>query len=92
MDRVFGKFFEVCSGSKTSTNKKDFKDVSNELIIWWNGSNINKCNSVVMQTLKLHFNSGPWHFTFSNVRSQMHKVSIVVNRVHHMKLTLTFMS
>jgi len=28
--------------------------------------------------LNLHFKNGPWHFTSSDVRSQMHKVSIVV--------------
>ena len=29
--------------------------------------------------LNFHFKSGPWHFTSSDVRLQMHKVSKVVD-------------
>jgi len=33
-----------------------------------------------MWALNLYFKSGPWHFTSGDVQSQMHKVSIVVDR------------
>jgi len=47
--------------------------MSDELIVCWNGSNISKYDSIVMQALNLHFKSGPWYFTSTNVQSQMHK-------------------
>jgi len=42
--------------------------MSDELTVHWNGPNISKCDSVVMQALNLNFKSGPWDFTSSNVR------------------------
>jgi len=35
--------------------QENLKDMSNELIIRWNGPNISKCDSVVMQALNFHF-------------------------------------
>ena len=86
MGGVVEKICEVQGGSETSTNKKDLKYVTNEMIVCWNGPNISKYDSIVMQALNLRFSS-------NNVRSQMHKVSIaVVDRINQMKPALTFMS
>jgi len=91
MGSVLEKIHEVRGGSKTSTNKKNSKHMSDELIIHWNGLKISKYGSVVMQALNLHFKSGPWHLTSSNVQSQMHKVSIKVDRINCLKPALIFM-
>jgi len=86
MGGVVEKICEVQGGSETSTNKKDMKYVTNEMIVCWNGPNISKYDSIVMQALNLHFSS-------NNERSQMNKVSIVVvDRINRMKPGLTFMS
>jgi len=38
---------DVRGRSKTSTRKEDMKDISDEFVVYWNGSHINKCDSVV---------------------------------------------
>jgi len=81
MGSVLEKIREVRGGSKTSTNKKDLKDMSDELIVRWNGPNISKCDSVVIPALNLHFKSGPWHFTSSDVRSNA-KASVFTIESH----------
>ncbi|KAJ8046271.1 hypothetical protein HOLleu_04890 [Holothuria leucospilota] len=58
-----------CRGSLCSTNKNDIRDLSDELIIHWNGPLLNKCNNVVKQTLNLHFKGGLWHFSSRDVRA-----------------------
>ena len=81
---------EVRGGSKSSTNKKDIKDMSDELIVRWNGPHTSKCDSVVVQALNLHFKSGPWHFISHDVKSKMHRVSLVIDRNNPTPLALTF--
>ena len=67
--------------------------MSDELIVrWcWNGPNISQCDSIVMQALNFHFESGPWHLTSGVEQSQTHQVSMVVDQINHMKSALTFM-
>jgi len=48
MGNVIEKICEAHGGSKASTNKKDCKDTSDKLIVFWNGPNISKCDRVVM--------------------------------------------
>jgi len=60
MDNVLEKIREVCGQSKTSTNTKDLKHVSNEPIVCWNEPNISKCDSTATQALHVQsfYNSG----------------------------------
>ena len=92
MGSIIEQIKTVRGGSKTSTNKKDVKDISDELIIHWNGPHISKCDSVIKQTLNLHFKGRPWHFVSQDVRSKLYKVSAVVDRINATKPSLTFRS
>jgi len=47
--------------------KQERFDMSDELIVCWNGPNISKSESVVMQAPNLHFKSGPWHFNSRDI-------------------------
>ena len=92
MGSVIEKIRNVRGGTKTSTNKKDIKDISDELVIHWNGPHISKCDGIVKQALNVHFKGKLWHFIFSDVRAKMPKVSAVVDRINNSKSSLSFMS
>ena len=92
MGSIIEKIKDVRGGSKSSTNKKDVIDISDELKIHWNGPPLNKADSVVRQALNIHFQGRPWHFTATDVRSKMYKVSAVVDRINHDKPSLSFMA
>ena len=91
MGSVIKKIRNVCGGTKTSTNEKDIKDISDELVIHWNGPHITKCDGIVKQALNVHFKGKLWHFISSDVCTKMHKVSAVVDRINNSKLSLSFM-
>ncbi|PIK56944.1 hypothetical protein BSL78_06145 [Apostichopus japonicus] len=91
MGSVIEQIRRVRGGSKTSTNKADVKDISDELKIHWNGPHISHCESIVKQALNLHFKGAGWHFIKQDVRSKMFKVSKVIDRLKDTKPTLTFM-
>ena len=55
MGSVIESIGNVRDGTKTSTNKKDIKDISNELFIDWNGPHISECDGIVKQALNVHF-------------------------------------
>ena len=78
-------------GSKSATNSQDVNDLSEELIVHWNGPPINRCDSVVKQALNIHFKGAPWHFHATDVRSRLHKVSSVVDRLKKTPAKLNFM-
>lgn len=83
MGSIINKICHIRGGSKTSTNKQDVKDISDELIIQWNRPDISNCNSVVKQALiNLHFKGGNWHFLTMDVHSKLHRVSKVVDRLN----------
>ena len=90
-----GSIIEMISkargGSKTSTNQLDVKGISDELKVHWNGPHISRCEAVVKQALNLHFKGGRWHFVSQDVRSKLHKVSKVVDRINKTKPVLKFM-
>ena len=92
MGRVIEKIKNVRGAPKSSLKKKDVGDTSDELIIHWNGPPINTCESVVRQTLNLHFKGQPWHFTSTDIRAKFHKVSMVVDRLKTAKPSLSFMA
>ena len=81
----------VRGGSKSSTRQKDVRDISEELKIHWNWPPVNKCDGVVRQALNLHFKGQPWHFTATDARNKMNKVSQVVDRLNNEKPSLAFM-
>ena len=78
-------------GSNTSTNKRDVKDISDELKIHWNGPHISNCEKIVNQALEIHFKGGPWHFMTFDVRSKLHRVSKVADKINATKPKLSFM-
>ena len=82
----------VRGNSKSSTNKTDVKDISDELLVHWNGPLVTQCNSIVTQALNVHFNGGQWHFKTHDVRAKIHKVSAVVDRLNTNKSALSFMA
>lgn len=92
MGSIIEKIRQVRGSSKTSTNREDVDDISDELIVHWNGPPINQCDSIVRQALNLHFKGACWHFTARDVRARMHKVSLVVDRVNKTESPLTFMN
>ncbi len=92
MGSVIEKIRQVRGGSKTSTNRKDVQDINDELVIHWNGPPINKCESIVRQALNIHFKGSRWHFIAKDVRAQLHRVSVVVDRINKTQSTLTFMN
>ncbi len=92
MGSVIEQVRHVRGGSKTSTNKADVKDISDELKVHWNGPHISHCQSIVTQALNIHFRGGPWHFIKQDVRSKIFKVSKVVDRLKDTKPKLTFMA
>jgi hypothetical protein len=92
MGSIITKICSVRGGSKTSTNQSDVKDISDELIIHWNGPHISHCQGVVKQTLNVHFGGGAWHFVSEDVRAKLYTVSKVVDRINRTKEKLTFMS
>lgn len=91
MGSIIDKICTVRGGSKTSTNKSDVKDISDELITHWNGPHISNCESIVKQALNIHFKGGPWHFISLDVRAKLHKVSKVVDRINSTRPKLVFM-
>ena len=92
MGSVIEKIQNVHGATKTSTNKKDIKDISDELVIYWKGPHISECDSIVKQALNVHFKGKLWHFISSDVCAKMHKVSAVVDKINNSKLSLSFMS
>ena len=90
--RVIQKIFNVCGGTKKSTNKKDIKDISDKLVIHWNGPHISECEGIVKQDLNVHFKEKLWHFICSDVCTKMHKVFAVVDRINNSRSSLSFMS
>ena len=68
------------------------KDISDELVIHWNGPHITKCDGIVKQALNVHFKGKLCHFISSDVCAKMHKVSAVVDRINNSKSSLSFMS
>ena len=92
MGSVIEKIRNVRGGTKTSTNKKDTNDISDELVIHWNRPHISECDGIVKQALNAHFKGKLWHFISSDVRAKMHKVSAVVDRINNSKSSLSFMS
>ena len=91
MGSVVEKIQNVLGGMKTSMNKKDIKDISNELVIHWNKLHISECDDIVKQALNVHFKGKLWHFISSDVHTKMHKVSAVVDRMNNSKSSLSFM-
>ena len=91
MGSIIDKICCVRGGSKTSTNKRDVKDISDELKIHWNGPHISNCEKIVNQALEIHFKGGPWHFMTFDVRSKLHRVSKVVDKINATKPKLSFM-
>ena len=87
MESVIEK--NVRGDTKTSTNKKD---ISHELVFYWNKPHISECDGIAMQALNLHFKGKLWYFISSDVRPNMHKVSAVVDRINNSKSSLYFMS
>ena len=92
MESVIKKIQNVRGGTKTSTNKKDIKDISDELVIHWNGPPISECDGIVKQALNVHFKRKLWHFISSDDRAKVHKVSAVVDRINNSNSSLSFMS
>ena len=76
------KIKDIRGSSKTSTRKQDVDDISQELVVHWNGPVISQCESLVKQALNLHFQGGSWHFAATDVRSKLHKVSKVIDRLN----------
>ena len=52
---IIEKIRNVRDDTKTSTNKKDINDISDELVIHWNGPHISECDGIVKQALNVHF-------------------------------------
>ena len=71
MGSIIERIKDVRGGSKSSTNKRDVSDISDELLIHWNGPHITQCDSIVKQALNLHFKGGAWHFVKRDIRSKM---------------------
>ena len=93
MGSAIEKIRQVCWSSKISTNRQDVDDISDELLIQWNGPQINKCDSIVQQARNNHFKGAPcWHFTSKNVRACIHKISLAVDRLNKIESPLTFMN
>ena len=92
MGSVIEKIRQVRGGFKSSTNQQDIKDMSDELIVHWNGPPFSLCHSIVRQALNIHFHGHSWHFIATDVRARMHKVSLVVDRLNGAKANLTFMN
>ena len=92
MGSVVENIRQLRGGSKTSTNRRDVEDLSQELIIHWNGPHISHCDSLVSQALTIHFKGSAWHFNSTDVRSKLHKVSAVVDRLHKTTPKLNFMT
>ena len=92
MVSVIEKIQDVPDGTKTSTNKKGIKDISDELVIHWNRPHISECDDIVKQALNVNFKGKLWHFISSDVRAKMHKVSAVVDGINNSKSSLPFMS
>ena len=88
MGSVIEKIQNVRGGTKTSTNKKD---ISDELVIHWNGPHVNECDLIVKQALNAHFKGKLWHFISSDVCANMHKVSAVVDRINNSKSSRSVM-
>lgn len=91
MGSIIERIKDVRGGSKSSTNKRDVSDISDELLIHWNGPHITQCDSIVKQALNMHFKGGAWHFVKRDIRSKMYKVSEVIDRVRSAKPRLAFM-
>ncbi|KAJ8041006.1 hypothetical protein HOLleu_15484 [Holothuria leucospilota] len=92
MGSVIEKIRGVRGGTKSSTNKRDIDDISQELVIHWNGPHISHCDAVVRQALNIHFKGAAWHFVAMDVRSRLHRVSQVVDRLNRTQPDLTFMT
>ena len=92
MGSVTENIQNVRGDTKTSTNKKDIKDISDELVIHWNGPHISQCDGIVKQALNVHFKGKLRRSIFSDVRAKMHKVSAVVDGINNSKSSLSFMS
>jgi hypothetical protein len=92
MGSIIEKIRQARGGSKSSTNRKDVDDISDELLIHWNGPPISNCDSIVRQALNIHFKGASWHFTATDVRARRHKVSAVVDRLNKTKSKLNFMN
>ena len=54
MGSVTEKIRNVCGGTKASTNKKT-SDISDKLVIHYNGPHISECDGIVKQALNVHF-------------------------------------
>lgn len=91
MGSIIDKIRTTRGGSKTSTNRKDVKDISDELKVHWNGPHIAHCESLVKQALNIHFKSSAWHFMTFDVHAKLYKVSKVVDRINKTKHKLSFM-
>jgi len=91
MGSIIEKIKDIRGSSKTSTRKQDVDDISQELVVHWNGPVLSQCESLVKQALNLHFKGGSWHFAATDVRSKLHKVSKVIDRLNHEKSALSFM-
>ena len=92
MGSVVESIRQVRGGSKSSTNRQDVEDLSQELSIHWNGPHISHCSSIVKQALNIHFKGRSWHFNATDVRSRLHKVSTVVDRLNRTTPKLSFMT
>lgn len=92
MGSVIDHICTIRGGSKTSTNRRDIKDISDELKIHWNGPHITHSESLVKQSLKIYFKGGSWHFTTFDVYAKLHKVSKVVDRINATTPKLSFMA
>ena len=55
MGSVVENICAVRGGSKSGTRTRDVQELSEELIIHWNGPHISQCASVVRQALTIHF-------------------------------------
>ena len=92
LESVIEKIQNVRGGTKTSMNKKDIKDISDELVIHWNRSHISECDGIVKQALNVHFKGKLWHFISSDVHTNMQKVSAEVDRINNSKAPMSFIS
>ena len=92
MGSVVETIRQVRGGFKSSTSQNDIKNMSDELIVHWNGPPLSQCDSIVKQALNIHFRGHSWHFIATDVRAKMHKVSVVVDRLNNVKANLTFMN
>ena len=92
MGSIIENIKDVRGGSKSSTTKSDVKDISDEMIIHWNGPSLSECDSLIKQSLNYYFKGGDWHFKSKNIVDRFHKVSKVVSRIREEKSNFSFMA